>query len=98
MGISQSNGALISMSSVCSTRHAKVANLMDGFYNLNGRDVLTTRVRQPLVRQISREERKVNTMDSRSRGDDSCCSCCGPSSFGPSSSRRGFLARLGAFG
>jgi hypothetical protein len=36
MGISQSNGALISMSSVCSTRHAKVANLMDGFYNWNG--------------------------------------------------------------
>ena len=35
----------------------------------------------------------MNTMDSRSRGDDSCCSCCGLSS-----SRRRFLAQLGAFG
>ena len=35
----------------------------------------------------------MNTKDSRSRADGSCCSCCGPSS-----SRRGFLAGLGAFG
>jgi hypothetical protein len=35
----------------------------------------------------------VNTSDSRSRGYYSCCACCGPSS-----SRRGFLAGLGALG
>src|SRR5258705_3693689 len=43
--------------------------------------------------EASREERKVNTRDSRSRGYHSCCTCCGPSS-----SRRGFLAGLGALG
>jgi len=43
--------------------------------------------------KASREERKVNTRDSRSRGYHSCCTCCGPSS-----SRRGFLAGLGALG
>src|SRR5258708_6467835 len=41
--------------------------------------------------KASREERKVNTRDSRSRGYHSCCTCCGPSS-----SRRGFLAGLRA--
>src|ERR1700738_1208894 len=43
--------------------------------------------------KTSREERKVNTRDSRSRGYHSCCTCCGPSW-----SRRGFLAGLGALG
>src|SRR5246500_1345049 len=35
----------------------------------------------------------VNTMESRSREDHRCCTCCGPSS-----SRRGFLAGLSALG
>src|SRR5260370_25945475 len=41
--------------------------------------------------KTSGEERKVSTRDSRSRGYRSCCTCCGPSS-----SRRAFLAGLGA--
>src|SRR6266852_7775493 len=41
--------------------------------------------------KTSRKERKVDTRDSRSRGYHTCCSCCGSSS-----SRRGFLAGLGA--
>jgi predicted TIM-barrel fold metal-dependent hydrolase len=35
----------------------------------------------------------VNTRDSRSQGYHTCCTCCGPTS-----SRRGFLAGLGALG
>jgi predicted TIM-barrel fold metal-dependent hydrolase len=47
----------------------------------------------PCFRQTSREKRQMNTSDSKPREHSFCCSCCGPSS-----SRRGFLAGLGAFG
>src|SRR5260370_23729843 len=76
-------GQLVAQLSVCDAEDYRVRQ-----------NRLTARALQPLLSlKRSGEERKVNTRDSRSRGYHSCCTCCGPSS-----SRRGFLAGLGALG